>query len=103
VNEAKEGIGKTESEDKREPRFERKEELRFELREEERLDDGLLPQPVERIHFLRIQPHLQTRRLKHHKQVKYGERKKDKKQANNIQKGSPFTTAAPIRAIANPG
>jgi hypothetical protein len=32
--------------------------LRFELREEERLDDGLPPQPVERIHFLLIQPHL---------------------------------------------
>jgi len=83
--------------------FERKEELRVELREEERLDDGLPPQPVERIHLLRIQSHLQTRRLKHHKEVKYGERKKDKKQANNIQKGFPLTAAAPIKTIANPG
>ncbi len=79
--------------------FERKEDLR----EGERLDDGLPPQPVERMHLLRIQSHLQTRRLKHHKEVKYGERKKDKKQANNIQKGFPLTAAAPIKTIANPG
>jgi hypothetical protein len=83
--------------------FERKEELRVESREEECLDDGLPPQPIDRIHLLRIQLHLQTRRLKHHKEVKYGERKKDKKQANNIQKGFPLTAAAPIKTIANPG
>ncbi len=83
--------------------FERKEELRVELREEERLDDGLPPQPVERIHLLRIQSHLQTRRQKHQRQVKYGERKKDKKTANNIQKGFPLMAAAPINIIANPG
>jgi hypothetical protein len=83
--------------------FERKEELRLELREEERRDDGLPPQPVERIHFLLIQLHLQTSIQKHQRQVKYGERKKDKKQANNIQKGFPLTAAAPIRTIASPG
>jgi hypothetical protein len=103
VKEEKEGIGKKESEDKREPMFERKEELRFESREEERLDDGLPPQPIDHKHLFFINPHLHRSIQKHHRAVRYGDKKKEKQQANNIQKGFPFTAATPINNMASPG
>jgi hypothetical protein len=56
VKEEKEGIGKTEIEDKRERSLEGKVESRFKFREE-RLDDGLPPHPIDFMHLLLINPH----------------------------------------------
>jgi hypothetical protein len=69
VKEEKEGIGKAETEGKRERRLERKVESRFEFREE-RLDNGLPPHPIDFIHLFLIDPQRNTSIKNTHSTVK---------------------------------